>query len=59
MELVNRVRQRMENIMAEIRGDQPPEEGIWDYRTMPRVPRPELGIDVSLDALPDDGAPLR
>lgn len=59
MELVNRVRQRMENIMAEIRGEQPPEEGMWDYRTMSRVPRPELGIDVSLDALPDDGAPLR
>ncbi len=52
-ELTNRIRQRMENIMAEIRGEEPPVEGLWDYRTMSRRPRPELSADVSLEALPD------
>lgn len=55
-ELTNRVRQRMENVMAEIRGEEPPVEGMWDYRTMSRELRPSLTRDVSLTALPDDGS---
>lgn len=41
-ELARRVRVRMNSIMAEIRGEEPP-RGYWDYRTMRRVeqePRP-------------------
>jgi 1-acyl-sn-glycerol-3-phosphate acyltransferase len=41
-ELTDRVRARMEIVMAEIRGEEPPAEGMWDYRTMARVPRPEI-----------------
>ncbi|MCI1984636.1 MAG: 1-acyl-sn-glycerol-3-phosphate acyltransferase [Bifidobacteriaceae bacterium] len=41
-ELTERVRRRMEIVMAEIRGEEPPSEGMWDYRTMSRVPRPEI-----------------
>ena len=38
-ELTRRVRERLESIEAEIRGEEPPSEGYWDYRTMRRVPR--------------------
>lgn len=38
-ELARRVRARMETVMAEIRGEQPPAEGYWDFRTMSRKPR--------------------
>ncbi|MCI1935221.1 MAG: 1-acyl-sn-glycerol-3-phosphate acyltransferase [Bifidobacteriaceae bacterium] len=41
-ELTERVRARMEARMAEIRGEKPPVEGMWDYRSMKRVPRPQL-----------------
>jgi 1-acyl-sn-glycerol-3-phosphate acyltransferase len=41
-ELTERVRRRMENVMADIRGEEPPAAGMWDYRTMSRVPRPEI-----------------
>ena len=37
--LTERIRNRMEDVMAEIRGERPPSEGYWDYRTMSRVPR--------------------
>jgi hypothetical protein len=29
----------METVMTEIRGEQPPAEGYWDFRTMSRKPR--------------------
>ena len=35
-ELTRRIRVRMTEIMAEIRGEQAP-EGYWDYRAMKRV----------------------
>ena len=35
-ELTRRIRVRMTEIMAEIRGEQAP-DGYWDYRTMSRV----------------------
>ena len=35
-ELTRRIRVRMTEIMAEIRGEQAP-DGYWDYRTMRRV----------------------
>ncbi|OZG63006.1 1-acyl-sn-glycerol-3-phosphate acyltransferase [Bifidobacterium lemurum] len=35
-ELTRRIRVRMTEIMAEIRGEQPP-DGVWDYRTMSRI----------------------
>jgi hypothetical protein len=38
-ELARRVRARMETLMAEIRGEQPPAEGYWDFRTMSRKSR--------------------
>ena len=38
-ELAGRVRERMEAVMTEIRGEQPPDEGYWDFRTMSRKPR--------------------
>jgi 1-acyl-sn-glycerol-3-phosphate acyltransferase len=38
-ELSRRVRTRMEEIMIEIRGEEPPDEGLWDYPTMTRKPR--------------------
>ncbi|KFJ02515.1 1-acyl-sn-glycerol-3-phosphate acyltransferase [Bifidobacterium subtile] len=38
-ELAGRVRERMETVMTEIRGEQPPAEGYWDFRTMSRKPR--------------------
>ncbi|RBP97984.1 1-acyl-sn-glycerol-3-phosphate acyltransferase [Bifidobacterium aemilianum] len=38
-ELTRRIRQRMEVVMAEIRGEEPPAEGYWDFRTMSRQPR--------------------
>lgn len=38
-ELIMRLRDRMEAVMAVIRGEQPPREGLWDYRTMTRRPR--------------------
>lgn len=38
-ELAERIRSRCETVMAEIRGEEPPAEGLWDYRTMKRVPR--------------------
>ncbi|MCI1901229.1 MAG: 1-acyl-sn-glycerol-3-phosphate acyltransferase [Bifidobacteriaceae bacterium] len=41
-ELTERVRRRMESVMADIRGEEPPAAGMWDYRTMSRVPRPEI-----------------
>lgn len=41
-ELTARVRARMDAVMAEIRGEEPPVEGMWDYRSMKRVPRPVL-----------------
>ena len=37
--LVNRLRNRMEAAMADIRAEEPPSEGYWDYRTMSRKPR--------------------
>ncbi len=43
-ELSERVRRQMETIMAEIRGEEPPAAGMWDYRTARRVPRPELHL---------------
>ena len=42
--LADRVRARMEEVMAEIRGEQPPAEGYWDYRTMSRKPRPQISF---------------
>lgn len=42
IELSNRVRQVMEDIEAEIRGEEPPHEGLWDYKTQKRIPRPTL-----------------
>ncbi|KFI47357.1 lysophospholipid acyltransferase family protein [Bifidobacterium boum] len=42
--LADRVRARMEEIMAEIRGEQPPAAGYWDYRTMSRKPRPDISF---------------
>lgn len=38
-ELADRIRRRCETVMAEIRGEEPPVEGYWDYRTMKRVAR--------------------
>lgn len=38
-ELTTRIRERMETIMAEIRGEEPPAEGYWDFQTMSRKPR--------------------
>lgn len=43
-ELTERVRLRMETVMAQIRGEEPPAEGMWDYRSMTRVPRPEVRV---------------
>lgn len=40
--LTNRVRARMEAVMSDIRGEEPPEAGMWDYKTERRVPRPEI-----------------
>ena len=42
--LADRVRARMETVMAEIRGEEPPAEGYWDYRTMSRIPRPQISF---------------
>ncbi|BDR54149.1 1-acyl-sn-glycerol-3-phosphate acyltransferase [Bombiscardovia apis] len=39
-ELCRRLRERMEVIMTEIRGIDPPAEGYFDFRTMTRKPRP-------------------
>ncbi|MCI1636375.1 lysophospholipid acyltransferase family protein [Bifidobacterium sp.] len=39
IELAHRVRSRMEEIMVEIRGEEPPPEGLWDYPTMTRQAR--------------------
>ncbi|BDR53571.1 1-acyl-sn-glycerol-3-phosphate acyltransferase [Bombiscardovia nodaiensis] len=39
-ELCRRLRERLEVIMAEIRGIDPPAEGYFDYPTMTRKPRP-------------------
>ncbi|WP_300766350.1 1-acyl-sn-glycerol-3-phosphate acyltransferase [uncultured Bifidobacterium sp.] len=39
--LTERIRSRMEAVMSEIRGEAPPCDGYWDFRTMRRVPRPE------------------
>lgn len=36
-----RLRNRMEEVMAEIRGEEPPAEGYFDYVTMTRRPRDE------------------
>ena len=36
-----RLRDRMEEVMAEIRGEEPPAEGYFDYVTMTRRPRSE------------------
>lgn len=44
-ELSERVRRAMETIMAEIRGENPPQEGMWDYKTESRVPRPVIRTD--------------
>ncbi len=38
-ELTWRIRERMEAVESEIRGEEPPAEGYWDYRTMSRAPR--------------------
>ncbi|MFT8650619.1 MAG: lysophospholipid acyltransferase family protein [Bifidobacterium psychraerophilum] len=38
-ELTERVRARMEALMSEIRGEEPPPEGLWDYPTMTRKAR--------------------
>lgn len=38
-ELTERVRERMEALMSEIRGEEPPPEGLWDYPTMTRKAR--------------------
>lgn len=43
-ELSERVRRQMEAIMSEIRGEEPPVAGMWDYRTARRVPRPQLHL---------------
>ena len=48
-ELTERIRRAMELIMAEIRGENPPQEGMWDYRTMSRVPRPALSAEYEMD----------
>jgi len=37
--LTNRIRAVLERDEAEIRGEEPPAEGVWDYRLMQRVPR--------------------
>ncbi|MBQ5505429.1 MAG: 1-acyl-sn-glycerol-3-phosphate acyltransferase [Aeriscardovia sp.] len=41
-ELGHRVRQKMEDLEVEARGERPPTAGMWDYRTESRVPRPPL-----------------
>lgn len=38
-ELTERVRARMQALMSEIRGEEPPPEGLWDYPTMTRKAR--------------------
>ncbi len=40
--LSKRVRERMEVVMQEIRGEEPPRQGLWDYPTMSRKPRPKV-----------------
>ncbi len=40
--LTNRIRTVLEANEAEIRGEEPPAEGVWDYRLMQRVPRSEF-----------------
>lgn len=47
--LTARVRFRLETLMAEIRGEEPPAKGYWDYPTMTRVPRPRE-LDSALGA---------
>jgi 1-acyl-sn-glycerol-3-phosphate acyltransferase len=37
--LTDRVREQMDALMAEIRGEEPPAEGYWDYRAQARKPR--------------------
>ena len=39
LRLSERVRARMEELMSEIRGEKPPEEGYWDYRSSSYAPR--------------------
>lgn len=48
-ELSERVRRAMERIMSEIRGENPPQEGMWDYKTESRVPRPAIREDPQED----------
>ena len=40
-ELMWRVLKRMNTVLEEIRGEQFPAEGYWDYRSMSRKPWPE------------------
>lgn len=40
--LTDRVRARMEAVMSDIRGEEPPAAGMWDYKTESRVPRPKI-----------------
>jgi 1-acyl-sn-glycerol-3-phosphate acyltransferase len=56
-ELVQRIDLRLVALSAEIRGEEPPAEGYWDFRTMSRKPWPE-GVDwhVDADASNDDTA---
>ena len=42
-ELMWRVLKRMNTVLEEIRGEQFPAEGYWDYRSMSRKPWPEAG----------------
>ena len=42
-ELMWRVLKRMNTVLEEIRGEQFPAEGYWDYRNMSRKPWPEAG----------------
>lgn len=48
-ELGYRVRQKMEDLEAEARGERPPAAGMWDYRTESRVPRPATRLSTSVN----------
>lgn len=55
-ELTRRIRERMESVMAEIRGEQPPAEGYWDFQTMSRKPRPAaLQLSGAAQSAENDG----
>ncbi|KFI46020.1 acyltransferase [Bifidobacterium bohemicum DSM 22767] len=59
-ELVRRVHLRLVALLAEIRGEEPPAEGYWDFRTMTRKPWPQdfdwrIGSSALATETPTDG----